>query len=85
LIDLARAFKPMLFRERFRVKDIAQLHYSAPGKYFSRTDRLRFYLRYAGQNKLTAKDKAFIRKIMKKTKSMAQHNIKHGRAVPFTK
>ena len=85
LIDLARAFKPMLSRERFRVKDIAQLHYSAPGKYFSRTDRLRFYLRYAGQNKLTAKDKAFIRKVIRKTKSMARHDIKHGRAVPFAK
>jgi tRNA A-37 threonylcarbamoyl transferase component Bud32 len=85
LIDLARAFKPMLFRERFRVKDIAQLHYSAPGKHFSRTDRLRFYLQYFSQKKLTANNKAFIRKIMKKTKSMAQHNIKHGRAVPFTK
>jgi hypothetical protein len=85
LIDLARAFKPMLFRERFRVKDIAQLHYSAPGKYFSRTDRLRFYLRYAGQNKLTVNDKVFIRKVIRKTKSMARHDIKHGRTVPFRK
>jgi len=53
LIDLSRAFKPFLFSRRFRIKDIAQLYYSAPHTYFSRTDRLRFYLGYTGNNKLT--------------------------------
>ena len=42
LIDLQRVFKPVLFKERFRVKDIAQLYYSAEAKYFSRSDRLHF-------------------------------------------
>ncbi len=83
LIDLARTFKPGLFSERFRIKDIAQLYYSAPGRYFSKTDRLRFYLGYAGISKLTGKDKVFIRKVINKTERMAQHDIKHGRAVPF--
>jgi len=83
LIDLARAFKPVLWRERFRIKDIAQLYYSAPGRYFSRTSRLRFYLGYAGSHKLTSKDKAFIRKVVTKVKHMARHNTKHGRDVPF--
>jgi len=31
LIDLARVFKPLFLCERFRIKDIAQIHYSAPG------------------------------------------------------
>ncbi|MFA5251199.1 MAG: glycosyltransferase family 9 protein [Phycisphaerae bacterium] len=84
LIDLARTFKPGLLTERFRVKDIAQLYYSAPGRYFSKTDRFRFYLSYTGCSKLTGKDKVFIRKVINKTKWMAQHDIKHGRAVPFT-
>lgn len=84
LIDLARVFRPGLFAERFRVKDIAQLYYSAPGRYFSKTDRLRFYLGYTSRSRLTGKDKVFIRKVINKTRQMAQHDIKHGRAVPFT-
>ncbi|MDD5064254.1 MAG: lipopolysaccharide heptosyltransferase II [Phycisphaerae bacterium] len=83
LIDLARTFKPGLLAERFQIKDIAQLYYSAPGRYFSRTDRLRFYLGYTGRRKLTWKDKVFIRRVMNKTRWMAQHDIKHGRVVPF--
>ena len=54
LIDLQRTFKPKFSAFRYRVKDIAQLYYSAPGKYFSRADRLRFYLRYTGKTRLTA-------------------------------
>jgi heptosyltransferase II len=84
LIDLARTFKPGLFAERFRIKDIAQLYYSAPASFFSKTDRLRFYLGYVGRSRLTGKDKVFIRKVINKAKRMAQHDIKHGRAVPFT-
>ena len=84
LIDLARAFKPIFLRRRFRTKDIAQLYYSAPARYFSRTDRLRFYFGYIGrENKLTGKDKTFIRRIINKSKLMARHEIKHGREVPF--
>jgi len=83
LIDLARAFKPVVWRERFRIKDIAQLYYSAPGRYFSRTDRLRFYLKYADRERLTARDKSFIRKVLSKAKRMARHNKRHGRDAPF--
>lgn len=83
LIDLARTFKPCLFAERFRAKDITQLYYSAPGGYFSKTDRLRFYLGYAGRDRLTNRDKLFIRKIINRAKRMARHDIKHGRAAPF--
>jgi len=83
LIDLARAFKPIIPRRRFRIKDIAQVYYSAPARYFSNTDRLRFYFGYTAQNKLTRKDKVFIRKVINKAKRMARHDIKHGRPVPF--
>ena len=83
LIDLARAFRPLFFGGRFRVKDLAQLYYSAPGKYFSKTDRLRFYLRYLGRDKLTTKDKTFISKIKRKAKRIARHDVRHGRKVPF--
>ena len=83
LIDLSRAFKPFLFARRFGIKDIAQLHYSAPCRYFLRTDRLRFYLGLTDKNKLTEKDKIFIAKVINKAKRMARHNIKHKRPVPF--
>ena len=83
LIDLTRVFKPLILTERFRIKDIAQLYYSAPGQYFSGTDRLRFYLEYTGRPKLTGKDKIFIRRVINKTQRMARHNAKHGRPVPF--
>jgi heptosyltransferase-2 len=83
LIDLARVFKPILQRQRFRLKDIAQVHYSSPGKYFSNTDRLRFYLCYTGHKKLTRKDKLFIRKVSDKVQRMLQHDRKHGKVAPF--
>ena len=83
LIDLARVFKPLVFGQRFRIKDISQVHYSAPAKHFSNTDRLRFYLNYTGHKKLTSKDKVFIYKVINKAKRMARHNKKHGRPAPF--
>jgi hypothetical protein len=83
LIDLARAFKPVLWRERFRIKDIAQLYYSAPAAYFSQMDRLRFYVGYAQANKLTSKDKSFIQKVVRKAERIARHNTRHGRSAPF--
>ncbi len=83
LIDLARVFGPIILRRRFQIKDIAQVYYSAPGKHFSKTDRMRFYMAYTGQSKLTKKDKIFIRKVINKAERMARHDIKHGRVVPY--
>jgi len=83
LIDLARAFKPILLADRFQVKDIAQLFYSAPAKYFSRTDRLRFYKTYTGRKKLTGKDEEFVTAVINKAEQMARHDRKHNRIVPY--
>ena len=83
LIDLQRVFKPILFKERFRVKDIAQFYYSAPAKYFSRADRLRFYLRYTGRGNVTCADKRFIQKINNRARRIARHDAKHARPVGF--
>jgi len=85
LIDLARVFKSLILGEVYRLKDISQLHYSAPAKYFSRTDRLRFLRAYLGRNKLNYRDKIFVRKVINKAKSMARHDLRHGRIVPFIK
>lgn len=83
LIDLARAFVPQLLSERFRVKDIAQLFYSAPKRFFSYTDRMRFYLEYNGRVRLNKEDKIFIRNVVRKAQWMARHDTKHGRSAPF--
>ncbi len=85
LIDLARMFKPLIFSQRFRIKDISQVHYSAPAKHFSNTDRLRFYLNYTGHKKLTSKDKVFIYQVINKARRMARHDKKHGRTAPFAR
>jgi hypothetical protein len=83
LIDLARTFKPLLFSQRYRVKDIAQLYYSAPGEYFSKTDRMRFYHYMTSCNKLQKRDKIFIKKVIDKAKHIAEHDRKHGKTAPF--
>jgi len=83
LIDLARAFRPLLFGQRFRIKDLAQLYYSAPGKYFSKTDRLRFFLSLTGKKRLNRNDKSVIKRITNKSRRMAKHDKKHNRAAPF--
>jgi len=83
LIDLARAFQPCILARRFQIKDLAQLYYSAPGRHFSQTDRLRFYVAYAARRELTADDRVFIREVVHKARRMARHDRKHGRQVPF--
>ncbi len=83
LIDLNRVFKPIVFSQKYRIKDIAQLYYSASAKYFSKTDRMRFYFAYCEKKKLTMRDKIIIKKIKSKAEIMAKHDKKHGRVVPF--
>lgn len=83
LIDLHRTFTPRLFKARYRIKDLTQLYYSSPGQMISRADRLRFYLRYAGREKLTGADRHLIGRIKRKAWRMADHDIGHGRPVPF--
>lgn len=83
LIDLHRTFKPRLFKTRYRIKDLTQLYYSAPGQTISRADRLRFYLRYTGREKLSGADRRLIGKIKRKAWRMADHDIRHERLVPF--
>ena len=83
LIDMHRAFKPGVLSERYRLKDLTQLHYSAPGRVISQTDRIRFYLRYCGKNKLDKNDRLFLRKVKSKAWRMALHDMKHSRPVPF--
>ncbi len=83
LIDLARTFKPLLLGEKYRIKDIAQLYYSAPGNIFTKKDRLRFYKHYINNKKLSGLDEEFIKEVLKKVKQMARHDKKHNRPRPY--
>jgi len=85
LIDLARVFQPALLAERFRVKDIAQVYYSAPATRFSKTDRLRFYLAYKKSGELARKDRLFIKRVTRRARRMAAHDTRHGRSAPFAR
>jgi hypothetical protein len=85
LIDLQRAFVPKWFKSRWILKDLSQLYYSSPGDIISRTDRLRFYLRYAQKEALTDRDRKFIRKLKRRVWSMADRDIRRGKEVPFAK
>jgi hypothetical protein len=83
LIDLHRCFRPGLLKERFRIKDMAQLHYSCDAALITRADRIRFYRAYRQIEHLSSADKIGIRKIHEKAVRIARHDRKHGRFVPF--
>lgn len=83
LIDLNRVFKPFVFSEKYCIKDLAQLYYSAPGDKITKTDRLRFFLAYLQKENLSKQDKIFIKKIKSKAGRMARHDKKHNRTAPF--
>lgn len=85
LIDMHRSFTPGFLSERYRLKDITQLHYSSPGDIISQADRLRFYLRYRGKDRPDESDRKFLRKVKAKAWRVALHDIKHERVVPFAR
>lgn len=81
LIDLQRVLYRPLRARHFRIKDLAQLNYSA-GRVacLSRTDRWRFLRAYLGDSGRSPRDKALIRAIMAKTARIARHDVKlHAR------
>ncbi|MHC5083300.1 MAG: lipopolysaccharide kinase InaA family protein [Planctomycetota bacterium] len=83
LIDLQRLIKPILFSERYRMKDLTQLFYSTPGDCINRTDRLRFFLRYLNKQKLSTCDRLLIKRIVAKAHRIAKRDKKRNRLVPF--
>lgn len=71
LIDLQRVQHRKVFRKRWIVKDLAQMSYSSL-RICSRTDRMRFYLKYCGSDSLSAADKKLIASINKKVAAMVK-------------
>jgi heptose I phosphotransferase len=79
LVDLARMFRPRWRVQRWQIKDLAQLDFSAPTEIFSRTLRLRFLRNYFGVNRLTSAQKTLIRKISRKSWKIRQRELMRER------
>jgi hypothetical protein len=73
LIDLQRVIRPRLRWRRWMIKDLAALDFSTPAAAASATDRLRFWLRYRGAQRLSPGDRPIIRAIARKTRRIARH------------
>jgi heptose I phosphotransferase len=74
LIDLQRVQHRRRFRQRWLVKDLAQLAYSAPRDRIRQADRMAFIKRYLGVRKLGPGDKRLIRRILAKQQQM-EHRL----------
>lgn len=77
IIDVQRMHRRKSIRRRDRIKDLAQLCYSAHcSKVFTNADFMRFVHCYLGRDKLTASDRTLIKDIMSKVKRIARHDAK---------
>ena len=79
-MDLQRLCKGAKLLNRWSLKDITALYFSSlpfvPTGQITRSDMLRFYLRYVGQTKLRKCDKKFLRAVTVKERRMARHTEK---------
>ncbi len=77
LIDVQRLRQRAVIPFHFRVKDLAQLCYSAldTGN-ISRSDCLRFFLIYTDKKRIDKEDRKLIKKILNKVKKIERHTVK---------
>jgi heptose I phosphotransferase len=81
LVDLQRVHKRKAVRKTDRIKDLAQLTFSARNtENFTWTDLVRFAHTYLGKEKFDNSDKRMIRRIFKKSEKIARHTEKLLRA-----
>ncbi len=76
LIDLQRVQRKARGLNRWVVKDLAALNYSSPASVISRTDRMRFLIRYLGKPRLDEADKKLLKRIARKTERIRKHDLK---------
>lgn len=76
VIDLNRADRRKHMRQRWIVKDLAALNYSAPEAVFSQAERLRFLKMYLETDRLDAYGRKLARKIIRKTRKIARHALR---------
>jgi heptose I phosphotransferase len=66
MIDLQRVQHRTRLRRRWIVKDLAQLHYSAPREWVSCSRQLAFFKQYLGVERLRPQDKRLLRSVLRK-------------------
>ena len=77
IIDLQRLHRNNKISNHDRIKDLAQLAYSATiSKVFTRTDFIRFAHTYLEKEKLNSRDIRLLKKINSKMKRIARHDNK---------
>ena len=75
IVDLQRIHKSNTISAHDRIKDLAQLYYSAGRlEIFSRTDFMRFAHSYFGKDNLNRDEKRLIKKIIAKSEKIARHD-----------
>ncbi len=75
IIDVQRMHKNRTISLHDRIKDLAQLTYSATGLgIFTKTDLLRFFHLYTGSGTLTPDNKKLARSILLKAKKISKHD-----------
>jgi len=82
ICDLHRVDRRKKVGMRWRVKDLAALNYSAPGKLVSARDRICFLKQYLNRENLDHEARSFIMKIVRRTTRMKRHNVKRTHAGP---
>lgn len=75
LIDLQRVFRPLIYSQRWRVKDLAQFYFSARD-YFNETDMTNFFKAYFQSDVLSSEKILLIRAVHRKANRIARHDIK---------
>lgn len=76
LLDVQRVTKFSFLKTHWIVKDLSALYFSSLPTVFSNTDRLRFYLAYAGKSRLGKSDKILVGKILRKSAKVILHTEK---------
>jgi UDP-glucose:(heptosyl)LPS alpha-1,3-glucosyltransferase len=74
--DLHRVDQRRKVGERWMVKDLAALNYSASETLITRADRVRFLKEYLGQKRLDLYARNVIRKVLKKSDKIRSHDFK---------
>jgi heptose I phosphotransferase len=76
LIDLQRVGARARDANRWVVKDLAALQYSAPPEIVTRSDRVRFLKGYLGLDRLDRRAKGLARRVIRKARRVAAHDAK---------
>ncbi|MBI5560093.1 MAG: hypothetical protein HY883_02320 [Deltaproteobacteria bacterium] len=77
ILDVQRVQRMENLKERWIVKDLSQIAFSAKNTVnFSSTDLVRFGHEYLGKEKFSEGDKKAIRKILSKSRRIARHTVK---------